>query len=166
MRAAPHLLIAVLLLSVAVLLGGCGSNGHNNMSEKPYRYDTSVTQRLGEFQRRGPQGAQLRLDQLTDFEWDDVYLFGEGTPYREIDVAVGAALFGRDGRYMERGPLLVFTSGGQVVHAVALVRPAPDIGGSSLKYARESAVLEAHTKDPGPYDLKFVETGGEPTNRR
>ena len=72
MRAAQHLLIAVLLLSVAVLLGSCGSTGHNNMSENPYRYDTSVTQRLGEFQRLGPRGARRRLDQLTDFEWDDV----------------------------------------------------------------------------------------------
>lgn len=124
------------------------------IDRRPYAYDTPIVQRLENFYRTGPHGAERRLDEFTDFGWDTVYLFGEGNTYRFIDATVGTPVFGRDGRYTEQGSLLFFTHQGRVVHAVALVPGY--IGGRSHAYPRESAVLRAITKDPGPYLLDFV----------
>lgn len=97
------------------------------------------------------------MDEFTDFPWDTVHLFGEGDTYRLIDTTVGTTVFGREGRYVEQGSLLIFTQGGQVVHAVALVPPI--IEGGTHTYRRETAVLRARTKDPGPYQLDLNSTG-------
>ena len=123
---------------------------------RPYEYDSPLTERLQEFHRSGPHGAERPLAQLTNFDWDTVYLFSEGNTYRHIDTTVGTTVFGRDGRYVEQGSLLIFTSKGQVVHAVALVPPI--IHGREHAYSRDDAVLRAITKDPGPYQLSFDES--------
>ena len=123
------------------------------MADKPYQYDTPVSERLAAFRREGPSGARRPLREMTDFEWDAVHLFGEGTTYQLIDETVGSPLFGRQGTYAEQGALLVFTRAGKVVHAVALVPPF--VTGPALTYPRDSAVLVAYSKAPGPYQLAF-----------
>ncbi len=159
---ARHLILALLFPLLAAVAEDCRGGKSSDMSKKPYQYDTPVAKRLEEFRRAGPRGQRRRLEELTDFEWDTVHLFGEGTPFKEIDETVGSPLFAREGRYTEQGSLLVFTNRGRVVHAVALV-PA-FVTGSALTYPRASAVLEAYSKDPGPYQLTFVtaESTAEP----
>ncbi|HEV2762491.1 MAG TPA: hypothetical protein VGV38_05800 [Pyrinomonadaceae bacterium] len=149
-----QLLLALTFSLLAFAAEDCRGGKSSDMSKKPYQYDTPLAKRLEEFRRAGPRGTRRRLEELTDFEWDKVHLFGEGTPFREIDETVGSPLFAREGRYTEQGSLLVFTKAGRVTHAVALV-PA-FVTGSALTYARASAVLEAYSKDPGPYQLTFV----------
>lgn len=149
----PAVSAAVLVL-LSSTIAGCNGKGGTGMGDRPYEYDTQVTRALREFHQSGPQGAERRLDAFTTFDWDTVHLFGEGNTYRLIDTTVGAPVFGRDGRYLEQGSLLIFTSGGRVVHAVALVPPI--VEGNAHTYQRENAVLRARTKDPGPYQLDLT----------
>jgi hypothetical protein len=144
-------------LLLAGSVSGCWSI--KPMADKPYRYDTPVSERLSAFRREGPSGARRHLDEMTDFEWDTVHLFAEGTPYQLIDATVGSPLFGREGTYAEQGALLVFTNAGKVVHAVALVPPF--VTGPALTYPRASAILVAYSKAPGPYQLAF-DSHGDP----
>jgi len=76
------------------------------------------------------------LDGFTDFPRDTVHLFGEGNTYQLIDTTVGTTVFGREGRYVEQGSLLIFTAGGQ-----------------------SSTPSLSRTKDPGPYQLDLVSAG-------
>jgi hypothetical protein len=143
---------AVVLASIGSVTGCQGISATNKV---PYKYDTPVVQRLDDFHRQGPQGVERRMDAFTDFAWDKVHLFGEGSRYRFIDETIGTPVFERDGRYSDNsGILLFFTDQGRVVHAVAF---APGyITGKAHTYPRETAMLRAYTKDPGPYQLKFI----------
>ena len=145
----------LILLSVALSAGCDGAKGAAKSMDRPYTYDSPVAQRLEEFHRAGPQGAERRLEDLTDFQWDTVHLFSEGDSYSEIDANVGTKVFEREGPYIEQGSLLIFTSEGRLAHAVAIVPPF--VNGRAYTYHRQSAVLRAHTKDPGPYQLVFAQ---------
>lgn len=153
-----------LVIGTAAALCACGDGGGASSSatgsgKRPFTYDSPLVAPLSELRRTGPRGATRRLDALTRFDWDAVYLFGEGTPYRTIDATVGVELFDRDGRFLDNGgTLLVFTRAGDVVHAAAFGPPL-FLSGDRLKYG-PGALLRAHTKDPGPYALN-LEANGE-----
>jgi hypothetical protein len=145
----------VVLASIAAITG-CG--GVSVTDSRPYKYDTPLTQRLDEFHRHGPQGSERRMETFTDFDWDKVYLFGEGSSYRSIDETIGTPVFGRDGRYSDNsGVLLFFTDQGRVVNGVAIVPGY--ITGKAQTYPRDTAMLRAYSKDPGPYQLELIEAG-------
>lgn len=154
MAALRHLVAATILMMSVVITIGCGGNWMTDSG--PYEYDTPVTRSLDEFHLTGPQGAQRRMDEFTDFNWDTVYLFGEGDSYRSIDDTIGTTVFGRDGRYFDNnGVLLFFTHQGHVVHAAAFA--GGYITGGAHSYPREDAVLRAYSMNPGPYQLEFVD---------
>ena len=92
---------------------------------------------------------------MTDFAWDQVHLFDEGTEYRYIDDVVGTEVFDRGGRFRQPGTLLVFTLRGKLVHAVAVIAPLY-VEGCRHSYRRESTLVQARSRDPGPYVLDLV----------
>ncbi|MGH3694720.1 MAG: hypothetical protein ACRDRX_12175 [Pseudonocardiaceae bacterium] len=151
-----RLVATVIMLASIAAITGCG--GISVTDSIPYKYDTPLTQSLDEFHRQGPQGSERRMDGFTDFDWDKVYLFGEGSSYRSIDEIIGTPVFGRDGRYYDNdGVLLFFAKQGKVVNSVAF---APGyITGKAHTYARDTAMLRAYSKDPGPYQLELIDTG-------
>lgn len=59
-------------------------------------------------------GRPVRLDSVTDFEWDEVALFSEGTLRSEIEAVVGETGLRRD-RYTSSPSLFVFRDDGEVV---------------------------------------------------
>jgi hypothetical protein len=123
-----------------------------------YEKDSVVVTKLHEFSKKGPRRARLALPDVTPFEWDAVYFFLEGTPKADINRVVGQTLFAdADGRLFEPGPLLVFCLGKKIVHAIVVLPPVHLSGKHSHQYPADSAVVEAYSKDPGPYALKFVE---------
>jgi len=150
--------LAATAVLFASIVGITACEGISVTDRRPYEYDTPLTRRLDDFHRQGPQGAERRIDAFTDFAWDKVHLFGEGSRYRFIDETIGTPVFGRDGRYFDNsGVLLFFTDQGRVVNAVAF---APGyITGKAHTYPRDTAMLRAHTKDPGPYRLKLIDAG-------
>ncbi len=151
--------VVALLLAAGVALPACGGGGGSE-DRRPYAHDTPFAKRIGAFAKEGPHGATRRVDALTTFDWDTVYVFGEGARYRDVDREVGFELFGRDGRYYDNGgTLLVFTLGGKLAAAQALIPPVV-LGADATRFARESAVLRARTPDPGPYALDLVEVTG------
>ncbi len=62
-------------------------------------------------------GESGRLSDLTDFDWDEVSLFHEGTPRERIEQITGDPLI-RDEYYFSSPTLLVFENHGKVVKAV------------------------------------------------
>jgi hypothetical protein len=141
-------------LIISFLLTLCGCRETRMVYEK----DSVVVTKLHEFSKKGPRHARLALTEVTPFEWDAVYLFLEGSPKAEINRVVGHPIFtDPDGRLLEPGPLLVFCLGKQTVHAVVVLPPAHLSGKHAHQYRADSAVVEAYSKDPGPYALKFVE---------
>ncbi|MGI9452215.1 MAG: hypothetical protein ACR2QH_16485 [Geminicoccaceae bacterium] len=122
----------------------------------PYTYESPVTEKLAEFADRGPRDEEMRLDAATSFDWDIVFYFLDGTPKKDINETVGLTLFANEsGRYYEHGPLLVFRRGDEIVHAVAIMPPLFISGTYRGSYRPDEAILIAHTKDPGPYSLRF-----------
>ncbi|MGH3980310.1 MAG: hypothetical protein ACRDRZ_15110 [Pseudonocardiaceae bacterium] len=102
-----------LLLAVP---GGCGIIGGMDIATEGPLHD-----RLRELSSTGGSAA---LADLTDFEWDTVYVFGEGTRAEEINDAVGTTVLRVQDRYYSAGNLLVFSSHGKAVYAADVV---PDI---------------------------------------
>ncbi len=63
-------------------------------------------------------GKSARLSDLTDFDWDEVHLFHEGTPRDRIEEITGEPVI--RGKYYDYAPtLLVFENHGEVVKAIA-----------------------------------------------
>lgn len=86
----------------------------------PYEQGGPVAHRLETFLRNSKRGTVRRLDLMTPFSWDKVYLFNEYTRYRSIDAVTGTKHFDRDGYFQGNyHSLLVFVKGQKVVHAVA-----------------------------------------------
>lgn len=150
--------LATVALVLASIAGITGCEGISLTDRRPYEYDTPLTRSLDDFHRQGPQGAERRMDAFTNFAWDKVHLFGEGSRYRFIDETIGTPVFGRDGSYSDNsGILLFFTDQGRVVNAVAF---APGyITGNAHTYPRDTAMLRAYTKNPGPYRLELIDAG-------
>lgn len=158
MEVGRQLATVAIALAAGITVGACGS-----ADGRPYVYDTPLKKRIAQFRQEGPEGATRRLDSLTDFAWDTVHVFREGARYRDIDRAIGAELFGRDGRYYDNdGTLLIFMRDGNVALAQALIPPLL-VEASATTVARSHATLRARTPDPGPYALDLLES---PASRR
>lgn len=63
-------------------------------------------------------GQTTPLSDLTEFGWDEVHLFNEGTPQDVIENVVGSPVIG-SGEH-ENGSLLVFEQDGKVVEKIEL----------------------------------------------
>ncbi len=113
---------------------------------KPYQADGPTVRALLAFANQGPQGAVVRLSELTPFAWDSAYFFAEGTEREHITTSLGVDLFaGKTGRIDDRGPILVFKRGDTVVESVLIVPPlfVSSPGRSALP---ASALVKAHSQ--------------------
>ena len=141
----------VVILSFLVI-GSCSDNS------MPYQTSSALSEKLLEISKQGPQDALQRLDEVTDFSWDTVYYFGEGSLKTVVNETSGAAVFKNDsGRYHGHGGVLVFKHGKDLAGVFAIVPPLLISGTDKKAYSIKDAVLIAHTKDPGPYLLRFVD---------
>lgn len=82
-------------------------------------------------------GARGRIGDHTTFEWDEVFVFGEGTPAADITGITGAAVIATR-RYEDAGNLLVFRHAQAVVRAVSIV---PDVLAADQRPWRRSVEL-------------------------
>lgn len=127
-------------------------------SSLPYETSSAVSERLLTFRQQGPQGAVQPLSNFTDFDWDTVYFFLEGTKKKVINRKTSSRFFKKDDDlYIQPGALLIFKSKNEVVHALAAVPPIAISGSNGKAYKYEEAMLYAHTKNPGPYRLRFTD---------
>lgn len=106
-------------------------------------------------------GATVRLADLTDFAWDEVYLFNEYTCKEAIEKIVGAPAIGSN--YHRAGSLLVFENADAVVRTVAVsgdylradVHSFPEnvlvtpLGANGLRLVRVGDVDDATLADAG-----------------
>lgn len=105
-----RLLAGAALMCLA--LTGCGIITHTPAGE----FDEPLEAKLSELK---DSGGSARLSDLTDFGWDEVHLFNEGTPRDKIEAVVGDPVI----RGGDSGPsvsLLVFEQDGKVVDSVTV----------------------------------------------
>ena len=139
----------------ATLLGSAALAG-NDMD------DATLQDAIARFTAAGPQGAQLRLMDVTDFEWDTVrtyhgvtsielYRFHLGADFRLSDESVQ--------QLMDDSAVLIFLRGDEIVEEVVINPPVWFLGKHLDGSAREpdDAILTVISEDPGPYSaVQFV----------
>jgi len=124
----------------------------------PYQTSSELSERLLEFSQQGPQHAVRPLNEMTHFDWDTVFIFYEGTLKKVVNDRTGLTVFEDDeGRYYERGALLVFKKGDQNVHSLAIIPPLFVSGRAPKAHQHADAKLVARSKNPGPYLLRFLD---------
>lgn len=136
--------------------------------EDPYRVKTDsyqILEKINDFVDKGPEGAAMRLDAATDFEWDTVYAFSglDSAEYmfeivgREFELYEEVLM-----RIDSDSKLLLFAHQGHIVHQMTVGgSPTGRIGPGEVylwlsnprrpPFSRERAVIEVESKDPGPY---------------
>lgn len=136
-----------MLSSLAALVFGCASS-------PPYTTASPTHESLVAFSQQGPQGARLPLSEMTPFAWDAVYVYPTGSKWQTINEETGLDVSGRrDKRYGEPGPLLVFTSGGAVVEALAVTPPLQVGLDRAARLGAGEATVLALSKPPAPHAL-------------
>lgn len=80
-------------------------------------YDEQLSQQLRDLAGRG---GTAKLADLTDFTWDTVHVFSEGTTASEVEQVSGESVL-NDNRYYDAGNLLVFVDDGHVVAALSVL---------------------------------------------
>ncbi|GAA1254894.1 hypothetical protein [Arthrobacter pascens] len=88
------------------------------------------------------KGAELRLADATDFDWDQAGFVTEGTPASDIEAAFGDPV-SREKRYTASPALFIFLKDGKVTKAVRIT-PDAFFGTQSLKkYGRDVVLAPA-----------------------
>ena len=83
--------------------------------------DANLDAALSAFIKEG--GGPVALSSMTDFDWDQFGVVGEGTKAEEIESLFGERII-RDERYLGSASLFVFLKDGKVVRALMV---APDV---------------------------------------
>lgn len=83
--------------------------------------DAHLDAALSAFIKEG--GGPVALSSMTDFDWDQFGVVGEGTKAEEIESLFGERII-RDERYLGSASLFVFLKDGKVVRALMV---APDV---------------------------------------
>ncbi|UYM07186.1 hypothetical protein [Solicola gregarius] len=148
MRASAAL-IAV-LAAICAVTTGCGSksdgeNGGdvNSSSGSAVEYDERLSATIVGMSKRG---ETRELARLTNFTWDNVYVYSEGASAEKIADDVGSAVLSEK-YYYTAGNLLVFVRDGEVLRAISV---APDLltwnGTNAFSPAAE--ITPAHPNGP------------------
>ncbi|UVJ39248.1 hypothetical protein [Arthrobacter sp. CJ23] len=129
--------LALLTFVLACALGAC-SLGGTTMPEIDDKLDGRVLQ-------AATTGTELKLADVTDFEWDQAGFVTEGTPAKDIEAAFGEAIT-RENRYTASPALFVFLKDGKVAKAVSITPDAFFGQDAKKKYGREVVLtpLEDH----------------------
>lgn len=101
---------------LALLITACGEPEQENPRPGP---DAAIDEAIIDVMNGGDT---IALRDVTQVEWDEVALFGEGTPRTEIEQVVGPTGLLEE-RYLSSPNLLVLRNDGQIVQLVTL---APD----------------------------------------
>lgn len=129
----PYLLTLICLV-LACALAGC-SIGGNAMPEGNDTLDGRVLD-------AATNGAELRLADATDFDWDQAGFVTAGTPASDIEAAFGDPV-SKEKRYTASPALFIFLKDGKVTKAVRIT-PDAFFGGESLKkYGRDVVLAPA-----------------------
>ncbi|QYN41053.1 hypothetical protein K1T35_47785 (plasmid) [Pseudonocardia sp. DSM 110487] len=120
-------MLAIPVLAALVLLTACGQ-GSASAPELKLTSDDAFETAVGSVWDNG--GSRCIAD-LTDFEWDGLRIFAEGTPAAMINSYVGGEVIRRN-YYESSANLLVFTHGGEPARLLMmsgdfLTRDRPDI---------------------------------------
>lgn len=127
-------LLTMLCLVVACALAGC-SIGGDTMPEANETLDGRVLD-------AATNGAELRLADATDFDWDQAGFVTEGTPASDIEAAFGDPV-SKEKRYTASPVLFIFLKDGKVTKAVRIT-PDAFFGAQSLKkYGRDVVLAPA-----------------------
>ena len=155
----PWVLALVMLITGA--MAGCGED---EMAAKDREATINGLLALVE---EGPVGATIRLDSVTDFEWDEVYRFANGVSTERIKDVVGTDVTldsSVKNALTSDSSLLIFAKNDAVVYQLAvgpgIERPTLTINGPSGKvYTPDTALLEIEYHDPsgGHGSLMFKE---------
>lgn len=131
-----------------VLVSGCGA-AEEPAAEPEFASD-AVTQELDTaISDVGYGGEAKPLTEVTDIEWDEVAVFGEGTEVSEIEDVVGeTGIFGDT--YVASANLLVFRVEGAVTTMVSL---SDVVAGEYGELYGTDAVLRFQDGDSGPVVL-------------
>lgn len=99
--------------ATCLMLVGCGLGG----SSVSIDYHNPLSDKLSALK---DSGQTAPLNTLTDFPWDQVFLFHEWSTRGDIEKAVGDPIIGEN-TYSAKASLLVFKQGEEVVRAVGIV---------------------------------------------
>jgi hypothetical protein len=139
--------IRAILLAAALVVAGTACSGGDRVR---VQHDEDLQR---DVLRLSQQGGSGRLADLTDFDWDTVYVFSEGASATAIEKAVGTPVL--SGKYYdEAGNLLVFSSGGSVVKATSVV---PDVLATGGRSKWGPAVRMVPVNDRTPAVLQLVD---------
>jgi hypothetical protein len=126
-RRSTRPMLAIPLLAALVLLTAC-SRGPAPAPELTLTSGDAFATAFGSVWENG---GSRRVAEMTDFEWDGLRIFAEGTPAAMINSYVGGEAI--RGKYYESSAnLFVFTHGGKPVRLIMessdfLTRDRPDI---------------------------------------
>ena len=111
------LVISVLALATLLALSACADSG----------LDERITSTVD-----GASGTQLRMSDVTDFAWEELYVFPPYTSQEQIDRALGFEWSDPSGISLKDTiTLLVFVDDGEVVGWVAPLRSEADFASLS-----------------------------------
>ena len=126
-RRHPRPMVAIPLLAALVLLTACSQGS----APAPELTLTSGGAFETAFVSVWDNGGSRRIADMTNFEWDGLRIFAEGTPAAMINSYVGGEVI-RGDYYESSTNLFVFTHGGKPVRLIMgssdfLTRDRPDI---------------------------------------
>lgn len=139
---------AAALAFCAILIAGWSVSGAGPSGE-----ETAMLDKITEFTKAGPKGAQLRLADITDFEWDTVQGFSGST---SLDVY--KAMFGESyqlsdeivSQMSDDSVHLVFGYEGEIVREL-VISPPVWLHGATPDFHGPDSTLTVISEDPGPY---------------
>ena len=126
-RRSARPMLAIPVLAVLILLTACGQS---SASAPELRLDSDDAFETA-FGSVWDNGGSRRIADMTNFEWDGLRIFAEGTPAAMINSYVGGEVIRRK-YYVNSTNLFVFTHGGKPVRLIMgssdfLARGRPDI---------------------------------------
>jgi hypothetical protein len=114
-RRSARPMLAVAVLAALVLLTACGQDSAS-APELTLTSDDSFETAVGSV---WDNGGSRRIADMTDFEWDGLRIFAEGTPAAMINSYVGGEVIRRN-YYESSTNLFVFTHGGKPVRLIMM----------------------------------------------
>lgn len=114
-RRSARPMLAVAVLAALVLLTACGQDSAS-APELTLTSDDSFEMAVGSV---WDNGGSRRIADMTDFEWDGLRIFAEGTPAAMINSYVGGEVIRRN-YYESSTNLFVFTHGGKPVRLIMM----------------------------------------------
>lgn len=154
-KSKPRIAFVCGLVFVAYLLGSC-IGGQSDRQEQELLL--SKLKAVVESKQRTNEEVVLRLKDQTGFDWDRVYIFTPYTSMDQIDKALGHTWHGARSTgidKLDRFYLMVFTSGGKVVHHL---RYPVELGAVIYQYGADQK-MEGFSPEEAVFRVEIEEGG-------